>query len=53
MFDIAPSELLLVALVALVVIGPKDLPKVLRTLGQWSGKARRLASELRQAPGGR
>ena len=34
MFDIAPTELLIVALVALVVIGPKDLPKVMRTVGK-------------------
>ena len=37
MFDIAPTELLLVAIVALVVIGPKDLPRVLRVVGQWVG----------------
>ena len=35
MFDIASSELLLVALVALVVIGPKDLPKAMRFVGHW------------------
>lgn len=47
MFDVAPTELLLVAIVALVVIGPKDLPRVLRVLGQWVGKARRVASQFR------
>lgn len=47
MFDIAPTELLLVAIVALVVIGPKDLPRVLRTLGQWVGKARGVARQFR------
>src|SRR3546814_7917848 len=43
MFDIAWSELGVVAVVALVVIGPKDLPKVLCTMGQWTSKARSLA----------
>jgi sec-independent protein translocase protein TatB len=47
MFDVAPSELLLVAIVALVVIGPKDLPGVLRTVGQWVGKARGVARQFR------
>lgn len=47
MFDIASSELLLVALVALLVIGPKDLPRVLRYVGNWVGKARRVASQFR------
>jgi len=47
MFDIGWDELLLVALVALVVIGPKELPTVLRTLGAWVAKARNLAGEFR------
>jgi sec-independent protein translocase protein TatB len=47
MFDVAPTELLLVAIVALVVIGPKDLPRVLRTVGQWVGKARGVARQFR------
>ncbi len=47
MFDVAPTELLLVAIVALVVIGPKDLPGVLRTVGQWVGKARGVARQFR------
>lgn len=47
MFDIASTELLLVALVALLVIGPKDLPKVLRVVGQWVGKARGVAAQFR------
>ena len=38
MFDIAPSELLLVVIVAIIVIGPKDLPLALRTAGRWLGK---------------
>jgi sec-independent protein translocase protein TatB len=47
MFDIASSELLLVALIALLVIGPKDLPRVLRYVGNWIGKARSVASQFR------
>jgi sec-independent protein translocase protein TatB len=47
MFDIAPSELLLVAVVALVVIGPKDLPRVMRFVGQWVSKARGVARHFR------
>ena len=46
MFDIGWSELLLIAVVALVVIGPKELPGALRTLGQWMTKIRRMASEF-------
>ncbi|TXC70030.1 twin-arginine translocase subunit TatB [Sphingomonas ginsenosidivorax] len=47
MFDIAPSELLLVGFVALVVIGPKDLPKAMRVVGYWVGKARGVARQFR------
>ena len=47
MFDIGWDELLLIGLVALVVIGPKELPGVLRTLGHWVAKARSLAGEFR------
>jgi sec-independent protein translocase protein TatB len=46
MFDISWSELLLIAVVALVFIGPKELPGVLRTIGQYTGKIRRMASEF-------
>jgi len=46
MFDISWSELLLIAVVALVFIGPKELPAVLRTIGQYTGKIRRMASEF-------
>jgi sec-independent protein translocase protein TatB len=46
MFDISWGELLLIGVVALIVIGPKELPGVLRTLGQWTGKLRRMASEF-------
>lgn len=47
MFDIAPTELLLVALIALVVIGPKDLPRAMRFVGKWLGKARGMARHFR------
>lgn len=47
MFDIAPTELLLCAVVALVVIGPKDLPKAMRVLGAWVGRARATARHFR------
>jgi sec-independent protein translocase protein TatB len=46
MFDFSWSEILLIGIVALVVIGPKELPGVLRTLGQWMGKVRRMAGEF-------
>lgn len=47
MFDIAPSELLVVAVVALLVIGPKDLPKAMRFVGYWVGRARGVARQFR------
>jgi sec-independent protein translocase protein TatB len=46
MFDIGWSELVLIGVVALIAIGPKELPGVLRTVGQWMGKARRMAAEF-------
>ncbi|MEW6767816.1 MAG: Sec-independent protein translocase protein TatB [Pseudomonadota bacterium] len=46
MFDIGWSELVVIAVVALIAIGPKELPGVLRMIGQWMGKARRMASEF-------
>ena len=46
MFDIGWSELLVIGVVALIAIGPKELPGVLRTVGQWMGKVRRMASEF-------
>ncbi len=45
------GELAVVVIVALVVMGPKELPKVLRKLGQWSGKLRRMAADLRAQSG--
>ena len=47
MFGIDSSELALIALVALLVIGPKDLPKAMRWLGQWVGKGRAMSRHLR------
>lgn len=47
MFDVAPTELLLVAVIALLVIGPKDLPKAMRFVGHWVGKARGMARHFR------
>jgi sec-independent protein translocase protein TatB len=47
MFDIGWSELLLVLVVALVVVGPKDLPRLIRMVGRWVGKARRMADQFR------
>lgn len=46
MFDIAWSELMVIAVIALVVIGPKDLPKAIFTLGKWVRKARVVAREF-------
>jgi sec-independent protein translocase protein TatB len=49
MLDIGWSELLLIGVVALIVVGPKDLPKMFRTLGQFTGKARAMAREFQRA----
>jgi sec-independent protein translocase protein TatB len=46
MFDFSWSELLLIGIVALIFIGPKELPGVLRTLGQWMSKIRRMAGDF-------
>jgi sec-independent protein translocase protein TatB len=46
MFDIGWSELVVIAVVALIVIGPKELPSVLRNVGHWMGKVRRMAGEF-------
>lgn len=47
MFGIDSTELLVVAVVALLVVGPKDLPKLLRTVGHWVGRARGMARHFR------
>src|SRR5579863_5333045 len=46
MFDIGWSEFAVIAVVALIAIGPKELPGVLRMVGQWVGKARKMAAEF-------
>src|SRR5437764_15140972 len=46
MFDIGWSELVVIGVVALIVIGPKELPGVLRAIGHWTTKVRRMAGEF-------
>jgi len=46
MFDLSWGKLVIIGVIALVVIGPKELPAVLRTLGQYMGKIRRMANEF-------
>ena len=46
MFDIGWGEFVLIGIIALIAIGPKELPGVLRALGQWMTKIRRMASEF-------
>lgn len=47
MFDIGAAELLVIIIVAVVVIGPKDLPMAMRTAGRWIGKMRRISAHFR------
>ena len=49
MFDIGWSEMAVILMVALIVIGPKDLPRVARTIGKWTGKARAMAREFQRS----
>lgn len=49
MFDIGWSELLLVAVLAIIFVGPKDLPKLMRTLGQYTAKMRAMAREFQNS----
>jgi sec-independent protein translocase protein TatB len=49
MLDIAWPELVVIGAVALVAIGPKDLPKAMRMIGQWAGKARNMAHDLQRS----
>ncbi|NVD45477.1 Sec-independent protein translocase protein TatB [Qipengyuania atrilutea] len=47
MFDIGAFELLIIVIVAILVIGPKDMPAALRQAGRWIGKARRMSAHFR------
>jgi len=47
MFDVGASELLLIVIVAVVVIGPKDMPRAMRTAGRWIGHMRRISGHFR------
>ncbi|HEY2032720.1 MAG TPA: Sec-independent protein translocase protein TatB [Rhizomicrobium sp.] len=49
MFDLSWSHILIFLVVALVVVGPKDMPRLLRMVGQWVGKARAMANEFRKS----
>jgi sec-independent protein translocase protein TatB len=46
MFELDWGKLVIIGIVALIAIGPKELPTVLRTLGQWMGKVKRMANEF-------
>ena len=46
--DLSWSHIFIVLVVALVVVGPKDLPKMMRVVGRWTGKAREMANQLRK-----
>jgi len=47
MFDIGWTEILVIAVVAIIVVGPKDLPRMLRSLGRYAGQLKRTAGEFR------
>jgi sec-independent protein translocase protein TatB len=49
MVDLSWSHILLVVIVALVVVGPKDLPRLMHTVGRWMGKARQMADQFRKS----
>ena len=49
MFDIGWTELLVLAVVAVVVVGPKDLPKLMRSLGKWASRARSMADQFKRS----
>ena len=49
MLDLGWSELLVIGIVALIVVGPKDLPRMLRTLGQYAAKAKSVAREFQRS----
>jgi sec-independent protein translocase protein TatB len=47
MFDIGAAELLVIVVVAIIVIGPKDMPRAMRTAGSWIGKVRKVSAHFR------
>jgi len=47
MFDLGAAELLVIVVVAIIVIGPKDMPAALRTAGKWIGKVRKVSAHFR------
>ena len=49
MFDIGWTEMVVVVVLAIIIIGPKDLPKLIRTIGQWTGRARAMAREFQSS----
>jgi sec-independent protein translocase protein TatB len=49
MFDLGWGELLIIGIVALIVVGPKDLPGMFRTLGRFTGKVKRMARDFQRA----
>src|SRR5882672_1676970 len=49
MLDLSWGHIFLVLVVALVVVGPKELPRLMRTIGQWMGKARAMADQFRKS----
>lgn len=51
MFGVSFGEIVLVAVVALVVVGPRRLPQILGTMGQWVGRLRRMVTEMRRQTG--
>ena len=49
MFNIDWGELFVIVVVALIVVGPKDLPRMMRKVGQWAGRARAMADQFRRS----
>ncbi len=49
MLDIGWAELAIIGVIVLIVVGPKELPRVLRSAGQWAGKARKIAREFQNS----
>jgi sec-independent protein translocase protein TatB len=49
MFDLSWAHILILLVVALIVVGPKDLPRLMHIIGRWMGKARAMANEFRKS----